>query len=202
MLEDITNLLDENLVRVDNLVSLYGKTTRGRKAVKATDILRASIVLLHASMEDYLRSLLIWKIDKFDQNILKDFSFLDEANRLSQKKKITLGELSIYRNKTVAEVIEDSVKFHLENYHSFSDLGEVKKALNWCGISHAAIKEHDFGKLHEMISRRHHIVHRADRNDVTGGQGNHPTKSLSKKQLENYIKSVKDLKDFVSGNLS
>jgi hypothetical protein len=66
MLNDITVLLDKNLKRVDNLISLYGPAVVGRRKVHDTDVLRAALVLLHAGMEDYLRSLLAWKIDTFD----------------------------------------------------------------------------------------------------------------------------------------
>ena len=127
MLEEITARLNDNMVRVDNLVSLYGPSSRGRSTVKDTDVLRASLVLLHAGVEDYLRSLLIWKIDEFDEDTLGNFRLADGSRHL--KEKMTIGELSQYRDKSVAQVIRDSVKFQLEKFQSFSHLGEVKKAL-------------------------------------------------------------------------
>lgn len=199
MLEQITIVLNENLGRVENLVSLYGPATVGRRKVQDTDILRGSLVLLHAGMEDYLRSLMVWKINTYSEEALNAYGFANGTKR--PPNKISLGELSVHRGKTVDELISISVKSHLEEYQSFNDLGEVKKALKQCGIAAGVVETRDFGRLPEMISRRHNIVHKADRNDVDGGQGNHRTKSLSKITVEGYVAAVKSLRDFVSENL-
>ena len=55
----------ENLDRVRNLVSLYSSSVgvgQGRRTVQDADILRAAVVLLHATLEDLLRSLAEWKL--------------------------------------------------------------------------------------------------------------------------------------------
>ena len=200
MLNNVSEMLNTNLSRVDNLVSLYDTSSRGSTAVKEADILRAALVMLHASLEDYLRALLIWKIDQFEEEILDEFEFNKKKKRSAEK--ISLGELSRHREKSVAEVIDESVRSQLEEYQSFNNLGDVKKALQWCGISKKEVEKHDFGKLHVMIERRHNIVHKADRNSVVGGQGNHRTKSISKSHVERYILSVRDLSSFVSSKLS
>ena len=201
MLHEITLRLDANLSRVKNLVNLYGPTSRGRTAVNHTDILRAALVLLHASLEDYLRSLLIWKIDTFDKDYLNGGNFSIGNN--NHQNRIYLGDLSCFRetDKSIAELITDSVRHHLENNKSFSNLGEVKGALIQSGISKAEVDQHDFGKLFTMIKRRHDIVHKADRNEKDRGQGNHRTKSLKKAHVEDYINSVEALKLFVSDRL-
>lgn len=199
MLNEITELLDENLERVDNLVSLYGPPVIGRRKVKDTDVLRAALVLLHASMEDYLRSLLLWKIGDFDQETLNKYGFPNGNKR--PPPKITLGELSAHRGKTVDELIEDAVRSYVEEFQSFNDLGEVKKALKQTGIAEAVVDDFNYGELPAMISRRHNIVHKADRNDNVGGQGNHSTKSIGKRAVEKYVEAVKCLRDFVSDQL-
>ena len=199
MLNNITALLDENLGRVNNLVSLYGVPTPGRRRVHDTDVLRAALVFLHAGMEDYLRSLLLWKIDTFDQDTLSKYGFPNGSKRPPQK--VTLGELSQHKRKTVDEVIEDAVKSHLEEFQSCNDIGEVKKALKQCGIENETVDGHNYGELRGMIKRRHNIVHKADRNDAVGGRGNHQTKSIGQKTVQNYVDAVKNLKDFVSHEL-
>lgn len=195
MLDEITALLDENLERVENLISLYGDPSPGRRKVKDTDVLRAALVLLHASMEDYLRSLLSWKVGTFGEETLNKYGFPNGTKR--PPTKITLGELSVHRGKTVNDLIEEAVKGHLEEFQSFNDLGEVKKALEQCGVDHDTVDTKNFGDLPAMISRRHNIVHKADRNDVAGGQGNHKTKSIGSATVQNYLKSVKHLRNFV-----
>lgn len=199
MLEQITDVLNQNLRRVENLISLYGPATVGRRRVEDTDILRGALVLLHASLEDYLRSLMVWKIDTYTEETLNAYGFPNGTKR--PPTKITLGELAAHRGRSVNEVISEAVKGHLEEYQSFNDLGEVKKALRQCGVLAADIDATDFGKLPDMISRRHNIVHKADRNDVNGGQGNHRTKSLSKTTIEAYVAAVKSLRDFASQQL-
>ena len=93
-----------------------------------------------------------------------------------------------------------SVKSYLEEFQSFNDLGEVKKALKQCGVPRDDIESHDFGKIPELIDRRHRIVHKSDRNDVIGGQGNHKTKSLRKQTVEIYVDDIKKLQNFVTSN--
>lgn len=199
MLQQITDVLNENLGRVDNLISLYGPSTVGRRKVQETDILRGALVLLHAGLEDYLRSLMIWKIDSYSEEALNSYGFPNGNKR--PPTKVSLGELAAHRGKSVDDLIVQAVKSHLDEYQSFNDLGEVKKALKQCGIAAATVEAHDYRKLPDMISRRHNIVHKADRNDVAGGQGNHRTKSLSKPTVESYVDAVKSLRDFVSAQL-
>lgn len=199
MLQQITDVLNENLGRVDNLISLYGPATVGRRKVQETDILRGALVLLHAGLEDYLRSLMIWKIDSYSEDALNSYGFPNGNKR--PPTKVSLGELAAHRGKSVDDLIVQAVKSHLDEYQSFNDLGEVKKALKQCGIAAATVEAQNYRKLPDMISRRHNIVHKADRNDVAGGQGNHRTKSLSKPTVESYVDAVKSLRDFVSAQL-
>nr|WP_319949512.1 HEPN domain-containing protein [uncultured Shimia sp.] len=199
MLNEITELLDENLERVDNLVSLYGPPVVGRRKVHDTDVLRAALVLLHASLEDYLRSLLVWKVDTFDAQTLSEYGF--PTGKPNPPKKFGLGDLLEHRGKSVDEFIAGAVRAHLEEFQSFNHLGEVKDALKKSGIPSQTVEGHDFGKLPEMIARRHNIVHKADRNTAAGGQGNHRTKSIGTKSVQEHIDAVKGLKDFVLNEL-
>lgn len=199
MLVAITELLDKNLERVENLVSLYGDPTPGRQKVKDTDVLRAALVLLHASIEDYLRSLLVWKIDTFDAETLSAYGLPN--GKPNPPKKFGMSELAQHKGKSVDDLIAEAVKTHLEEYQSFNHLGDVKDALKTCGVVSMTVENHDFDKLPEMIARRHNIVHKADRNDVVGGRGNHHAKPLNRAEVQRYVASVKSLRDFVSEEL-
>ena len=198
--EDISALFDRNIERVENLVSLYGKKGPGRKNAKDTDILRAAVVLLHASMEDFLRSLLISRIDHFDNKTLNKFPLSGQSGKAPQK--FLLGNLADHRGKTVDELIVDAVTVYLEKFSSFNNLGDIKNALNQCGIEKRIVEGHDFGVLPDMISRRHNIVHKADRNENIGGQGNHRVNSVGVHTLNNYVAAVKALKGFIEERLN
>ena len=45
-------------------------TGQGRRSVQDTDILRAAVVLLHATLEDLLRSLADWKLPTAEPMLL------------------------------------------------------------------------------------------------------------------------------------
>lgn len=195
---EIERKFETNLARVENLVSLYSPR-RGRTKVHDSDILRASVVMLHASLEDFLRSLLVWKIEQFDEATLTAYGF--PSGRKRGKEKITLGELSAHKGKTVDALIEEAVASYLVEYSTFNDLGEVKKALIQCEVPSATLDAHDFGRLPEMISRRHDIVHKADRDEAARGRGNHKTKSIGKPTVEKYIQAVQNLKIVVADEL-
>lgn len=56
-------IYQENIKRVRNFITLYqnatSKTGSGRKTVIETDILRAGIVFLHSTLEEYLRTIIL-----------------------------------------------------------------------------------------------------------------------------------------------
>lgn len=199
MLDEICGLFDANVRRVEKLIALHGPPTRGRKTVHETDILRAALVLLHASMEDFLRSLLIWKIPMAGKELVDAYPLAGSDRKRAEK--FMLGALVAHRGMSVDDLITKSIVEYLDRWSSFNDLGEVKKALVASGIPDANVENHVFGDLPTMIARRHNIVHKADRNDVVQGQGNHRTKSISVRQLDNYVTAVKNLKSFVVENV-
>lgn len=205
MLAQITELLNANLGRVENLITVYqslARQGRGRQPVTDQDILRAALVLLHASMEDFLRSLLVWRAPHGTKDHLNDYPLAGSGKKHSESFR--LGALVAHKGKQVDELIEESVREYLEQYASFNNLGEVKEALLECGVGQQSINNQQFqlNSLAAMISRRHKIVHKADRNEVKGGQGNHQVASLSVVQLNDYLSAVKNLRDFVGRELA
>lgn len=200
MLQEILTRFDENIARVENLKSIYGPAKAGRRKVHETDILRAALVLLHATMEDFLRSLQVWKVPDWTKEAVEKFPLMVNGKKIADK--FSLGELVAHRGKTVDELINQSVKDHLEQFASFNDLGQVKSALKSCGISQAVVEAHDFAHLHVMIERRHNIVHKADRNNVVGGHGNHRTKSIEVSHLDNYLIAVKGIRQLVEAQMA
>jgi hypothetical protein len=199
LLAPIIELLDTNLARVENLTNLYGPPRRGRRKVNETDVLRAALVLLHASMEDFLRSLLAWRAPLGTKDQIDSYPLAGSGSK--NPDKFQLGSLAAYRGKTVDELIALSINEYLEQFSSFNDLGEVKKSLVVCGVPRATVEATDFGELPAMIARRHKIVHKADRNEVQAGQGNHRTASIGLASLINYLAAVRSLRDFVGQHL-
>lgn len=199
MLDNIVGLLDLNLRRVENLIGLYGPPARGRRSVQDTDILRAALVLLHAAMEDFLRSLLTWKVPLAGKEVVDEYPLTGSGRKRAEK--FTLGALVQHRGKTVDELLSESIRDYLEEFSSFNDLGEVKRALVSCGMDRQTVDDHRYGDLAAMIARRHKIVHKADRNDIRGGQGNHTTASIGATALNNYLASVRSLRDFVQQHI-
>lgn len=198
MIEVITQRLNNNIARVENLVGLYQAEGKGRRGTKDTDVLRAALVLLHAGLEDYLRSLLIWKVPEFSADTLKEFRVLmgDEW-----KEKVTLSELHELKGKTIDEVITASITANIRKYQTFSDVAAVKKALGRIGIAKDRVEALNLDQLRGMIERRHLIVHHADRNENAQGQGNHKTISIGRGQVNGYLLAVTSLRDFVSGEV-
>jgi len=199
MLDNILEVFDQNIERVENLVGLYNAKGKGRKKLSDTDVLRAALVFLHSSLEELLRALLIWKIPEASKEIIDSYPLLGSATK--KVEKFFLGALTPYRDKSVRELIADSVASYLENWISFNNLGDIKKALSDCGIATPAIEGYDFGEIPEIIRRRHNIVHKADRNEIARGHGNHRVKSISLIQLQKYIGSTKELRNFVEAEL-
>lgn len=183
---EIRDRFQANLSRVKNILAIYQSNTgkkRGRRGIQETDLLRGAVVLLHASLEDVLRSLAEWKLPSASPGSLADIPLAG----IKRGTRIGLQELAMYRGRTVDEVISDSVKEHLER-SSYNHPGEIKVVLERIGI------DPRFGdayspELAAMMSRRHWIAHRADRNTLRGS-GHHSVKSLAGVVVSRWIEAV------------
>jgi hypothetical protein len=199
MIQQINERLDFNLSRVRRLISLYSPKVHGRSQVHETDILRAALVLLHASMEDYLRSLLMWIAPLGGREALDRYPLA--GNDQKNGSKFSLGALAEFRGMTVDELITRSIGENLENFSSFNNIGQVKDALKSLGIPSDTTNGMETKALSEMVARRHKIVHKADRNEEQGGSGNHRVASIKLSQVNGYVDSVEGLKVFVNQHL-
>lgn len=158
-----------NLKRVEDLVKIYEDTKGeggGRRDVSKTDVLRAAVVLLHATLENFLRDAALWKwTTNPSLEIVNMVGF--DGNR---DKKFHMGELLNWRGRTVDDVIDQSIRRHLErsNYNNTDDMSAVLTTL---GVDVSDVNQH-FVDISKMIDRRHLIVHRGDKNPNTG-RGHH-----------------------------
>ena len=120
-------LFNRNIERVCSLRKMYNslKPDEGKegKEYKFTDILRSAVVLLHSSFEEYYRNILGCILPKTcTEDDLKNMSFLGSAG--NHKDKITLGGLIKVREKTVDQLITESIRESL-SFTSFNDYQDI-----------------------------------------------------------------------------
>lgn len=187
-IDDIRSNTQRNLTRVRNLTKIYkdhlAGTGSGRRATDKADVLRAAVVFLHASLEDFLRDIARWKLPLAAADALSEIPI---AGSEGKAIKFTLGNLARFRGQSVDSVIDSSVLEHLrqETYNNVSDIKDLMR-----GIGQDQTKVDAYAaSLGSMMDRRHNIVHRADKNPNTG-VGHYTAASLSLGQVDQWIVSV------------
>ena len=185
-----SNRFNLNFNRVKGLLKLFNQTRTGKRRtnVLETDLLRATVVFLHSSMEDYLRGVIIEHFLNKDSCDLKDITLPHTSNGYGPK--FTLSELVPYKDKTISELIEQSVKTHMQKA-SFGNTGLIISWLKRVGI-HLKTSDINLASIDEMTQRRHKIVHEADLNQ-NFGRGNHRTSPITVSQAKGWMDSVNEL---------
>ncbi|MBB2144165.1 hypothetical protein GM921_01595 [Pedobacter sp. LMG 31464] len=190
MLDDIMFIYDKNYGRTISLINLYTSQTsvrRGRRTTEQLDLLRVTVVLLHATMEDFLRNLMNWKLPLSSKEKINKVPLFTNSYE-PRRTKFELGELLEHSDKTVEEIIELSVREYL-NSISFNNTSDIVKNLGDIQyIMNSNMRLH-FAKLDEMIKRRHNIVHQADR-DFVVGEGIHKIKSINLELVQGWQNAV------------
>lgn len=189
-LEPSITRLSENLARTYNLVGIYKArygSGRGRRKVHSLDVLRAAVVFLHASLEDFLRSLAAINLPNASEDTLNTIP-LKGLNTSGRPEKFFLGKLVSHKGKTVDEVIEESISHYLERT-TYNDTQEIAALLVNIGVDVSKVNE-TFPALDQMMRRRHQIVHRADR--VEGkARGKQYAQSLNPAVVTKWIESTR-----------
>jgi hypothetical protein len=184
--DEITRRFEQNLGRAKSLVVAYRAAlpgASGRPSVATTDLLRGSVVFLHAAVEDLLRSVLAWKLPFARPKVLEDVPLVGTPPRT----KYTLADIAVHRGISVDELISRSVAASLER-SNFNDVAEVASALAKSGVPSSVLDPYG-SRLAAMMSRRHWIVHRADRNRAQGS-GQFAAQSLPPDLVETWIASA------------
>lgn len=187
---DIATGFNDNLGRVRNLVDIYQTkikgTGQGRRPVRGADVLRAAVVLLHATMEDLIRSISMELLPRQGSDVLDRIPLAGTANQ-GRAEKFLLGRLSEFRGKKIDDVVAQSVEGYLErsNYNSSDAL---VAAIEKVGLNVSEIEQH-LSSLQSMMERRHRIVHRADQNPRSGS-GHHRARSIGVWQVNRWIEGV------------
>lgn len=160
--------LNYNFSRIQNLCNLYKETStkkQGRVLVHQSDILRSAVVLMHAMLEDCLRTIASHYLPLANEEYLNKIP-LKGINSSGKPEKFQLGELHKFKGMTIDEVISQSVNSHLDRttFNTVADISNLLKTLNIESTKFSEFYPH----LEKMIKRRHDIVHRADRSDAPG----------------------------------
>lgn len=184
------------LNRVNHLIEVYAvmASGQGRRDVETTDILRAAVVFLHATLEDLLRSLLEWRLPTAAPEHLKEVPLEGKKARTS----FTLDELAVHRGKTVDDLIARSVSANLED-SNFNHPGEIERVLEKIGLPKNLVDSYR-NQLGPMMKRRHWIVHRADRNTAIG-IGHHPARSLQQAAVRAWRRALEEFGSLVLSKL-
>ena len=133
MLTEITNKFEENFRRLRNLIQLYdqiGANTPGRSTVFELDLLRATVVFAHSTLEDFIRSLQLWKLPESSSDRLRSIPLVG----LKRNTKFGLGDLQPHQDKRIKEVILASVEEYL-NQQSYNNATDVSSAIVSCGCN-------------------------------------------------------------------
>jgi hypothetical protein len=104
--------------------------TRGRPPVGDADILRAAVLLLHAALEDLLRSTeeLRLPLPTIPPDVFKTFKFVPPSGK-DAKERFTLEDLAAYRGQSVDDVFSKAIESYLDrsNYNNIADVRSAIK---------------------------------------------------------------------------
>jgi len=201
MKQDVEDRLTINLSRVRNLIARYPATGSGRRSVEDSDLLRAAVVLLHATLEDVVRGVLEWKLpgaasDGFADMVLAGF---DEKGKHLTGEKFTVSQLAQHRGKTVDAVLVETVRAYLAR-SNYNHPGDIDEALVRIGLSKTLVDPSLRARTYAMMTRRHWIVHRADRHEAPApggssgrGRGNYAARTIDKPTVERWLDAVETL---------
>lgn len=159
-------IFDENIMRVDSLCKMYSdmkdkNQNPSSKTFQQTDILRAAVVFLHSSFEEYFRSILIeWLPEKAEDDVFNNIPLPSNKELKSKKKeKFQLNDLLAFKSETVNEVLKEAVNQRMELV-SFNKYGDICTWSKNCSISLLGFSQGD--TIEKCVQRRHKIVHEAD----------------------------------------
>lgn len=129
-------------------------------AESSDDVLRAAVVLAHAHLEEFLRTLAAIFLPIANEQVLNGIP-LAGTTQTGRPEKFFLGRLLRHKGKLVDEVIRESVEAYLDK-STFNSVTEIVSFLRAMGLE-LSVDQDVLKDVEEMIERRHAIVHRGDR---------------------------------------
>jgi hypothetical protein len=129
-----------NLARVRTLIELAEtRFPRDRFSQIKDDILRAAVVFLHATLEDFLRFIGSKYIPASGEDVLNRISLFGSSDVL-WPEKFFLGKLAPHREKKVDQLISESVAAYLDKL-SFNNPSDISQLLQSAGVDVDAVRE-------------------------------------------------------------
>lgn len=199
MLDTVNERFDLNIKRVENLVGVYVKlrgTGKGKRKISQTDVLRSSVVLLHATLEEFLRGLARWKLPSASEDRLNKLPLVGEKTDVL---KFSWGQLSKHKAKTIEKLLGESIEHHLD-HSNYNDTKDVVQVLELIGVDKAKVESH-FANMTEAMKRRHAIVHQADR-QAKPGKGYGKAQPIDEVMVNSWISAIKRFKKKVVKELT
>jgi hypothetical protein len=123
-----------NLSRVESLVLVRKAIRDSNQKIKPvkSDILRAAVVVLHAALEDYLRSLSLVYLPASTEQALNKIPLIGASGH--RPEKFQLGALLAHKHRKVSKLIELSVAEHLKST-TYNNIPQIDNLLTDLGKS-------------------------------------------------------------------
>lgn len=190
-----------NIRRAKNFITLYNRATEnrgpGRRDTLTTDILRAGVVFLHSTLEDYLRTIILNRKMAFlngteeeFKDVLQNVNMVGDNTGKSTGKKYALCEFWNEKDKTIMTIVEEALRDKV-SYMTFNEYSQIVASLKTVGI-HVSANFNTDGIIDNYIRRRHKIVHEAD-NNSEHGPGQYKATSINAHTLNAWIDAVNAL---------
>jgi hypothetical protein len=167
---DVLLSVNNHLTRVWSLIEFIRRSfehipesedEKKKSRIILAELLRSEIVLIHAILEDSLREILRFKLKHDIPDELLSSIPLIGISQGGQPKKFGLEDLAKHRAKTVDLIINLSIDEYLDK-SSFSSSQGIASLFQKSGIDVNTLRIY-FPSIDKMTTRRHQIVHRADR---------------------------------------
>ena len=130
-------MLQSGLMRADSLLALYElvrkaglDTGKGGAAARSADILRAAVVLLHGSQEEYIRGVL--RCSMVERGSADAWKKIPLANLDGRAEKFGIDKLLEFRDQAVNNVLEESLRQALDkaSFNSYTEIVGRFKAID------------------------------------------------------------------------
>lgn len=129
------------------------------------DTLRGAIVLLHAGLEEFVRAIGRELLPDAGEHSLDNIPLASDTPQL-HAGKYQLGSLARHLDKTVRDLVRESVKLYLSR-RTFNSASEICAFLEDCGVDASAFRAY-VDDIDALTKRRHSIVHQCDMEPCDG----------------------------------